>query len=75
LGRGRTKVGDRNFPPQLTPSLCSSPLKRGRKLGRGIPSKKGRRGGYRWGSFPNKGRKEGGFLPPNPPPPSGRGRI
>jgi len=43
LGRGRTKVGDRNFLPQLTPSLYSSPLKRGRKLGRYIPSKKGRK--------------------------------
>jgi len=43
LGRGRIGVGDRNFLPQLTPSLCSSPLKKGEE----IEEEGG--GGYRWG--------------------------
>jgi len=33
LGRGRTKVGDRNFPPQFNPLLVFLPLESGRKLG------------------------------------------
>jgi len=32
LGRGRTQVGDRNFLPQLTPSLYSSPLRKGEEI-------------------------------------------
>jgi len=43
LGRGRTKVGDRNFLPQFNPLLVFLPLKKGEEI------KEEGRGGLRWG--------------------------